>query len=369
MSDLYMAFDPSSSGSKAFYTGNPFKCEWMFQEPVVVPVSKSAIEQYQSLPMLSTDITRSSWIEVKGNSYAVGSMASDYFYGSDKIKTLKFEMAIYKIVAMVGAIGAIKQFPKKFTLSLGVLLPYCEYADRKLLKELLSEVLSEFSFRGTLYQVKLVSFNCLPEGSGLLMRGLEPRSALKEKNILVLMVGYRNASVLVIKRGVMEQMQTTELGFIRFLEMLERATSGVKSSELVGPVCAAGHKINRTPLKSLLKTTDSSLQGTELKLLMKEIKNASGQYWLQLTDWLKSRQFSNLDQVVLAGGTSRYYQPQLEKWFRPLPVTWGEELEASASKVLAEQGQQLNLSWRMTDIYGYFFYMYSTVKKQASKIA
>jgi hypothetical protein len=43
-----MAFDPSASLNKAFYTREPFKVEWLIMEPEVIKVPKSGIEQYEA---------------------------------------------------------------------------------------------------------------------------------------------------------------------------------------------------------------------------------------------------------------------------------------------------------------------------------
>ncbi|MDJ0510585.1 MAG: ParM/StbA family protein [Crocosphaera sp.] len=369
MTDLVLAFDPSSSDSKGFYTTYPFKCEWLVMEPIVVRVEKTAIEQYEKNKISTGDETRNAWLEVDENYYAVGWLAQQHFHGLDKILTLKFETAIYKVLAMVGAIAKRKNLPTRFRLGLGVLLPYGEYPDRYRFKEKLAEALSSFRFRGRKYEVTLSGFNCLPEGGGLLMRGVEPSSLVKQKKVLILMIGYRNASILITDKGELARPFTTDLGFIRMLEMVERGSSGLSARELLVPICQAGEKVRTQSLKPLLKTTVPSLQKESLEQLRRTIINARQQYWNLLSDWLSNSYLPQVDKVVLAGGTSRYYQKSLEKWFSPQSITWGEELEKQVHSVIGEQGLEQGLAWRMTDVYGYFFYLQSVLKKTDKQAA
>ncbi|MGH2416458.1 MAG: ParM/StbA family protein, partial [Microcystaceae cyanobacterium] len=158
MADLCLAFDPGSSLSKGIYTLKPFKMEWLVMEPEVVQVPYVGIEQYESNRIGNPHPENQAWIERQGNYYAVGFLARKRFYGRVALKEVKYRQAVDKVLAMVGAIASSKRLPREFSLSLGILLPFGEYEDRKRFKELMAEALENFSFRGQLYRVKLEQF-------------------------------------------------------------------------------------------------------------------------------------------------------------------------------------------------------------------
>ncbi|MGH2413875.1 MAG: hypothetical protein ACRDEA_09340, partial [Microcystaceae cyanobacterium] len=152
MSELFMAFDPSSSLSKAFYTIEPFELEFLAMEPEVIQVSTSSIEQYlSSRPFTAAFAENEAWLEVGGNCYVVGFLAREHFCGNQALRVLKYERAVPKVLAMVGAIAAKKRLPQAFELELGILLPYGEYKDGERFESLVAVALSDFSFRGRRY--------------------------------------------------------------------------------------------------------------------------------------------------------------------------------------------------------------------------
>lgn len=369
MADLYLAFDPSSSGSKAFYTLESFSLEWLFMPPVVIEVEHEVIKDYEHNRIGILDEERCAWIAIKSKCYAVGELAQDYFYGNDKILALKCETALYKVLAMVGAIASQKKLPSKFSLALGILLPKSEYADRASLAESLREALECFSFRGQSYQVDLVAFNCLPEGAGILMRGVEPHSLVERGKILILMMGYRNSSILITDKGALKRSFTTNYGFVRMLEMVAQGTSGIPMVEMVAPIYNAGMRVLSNELAPLLQSTQPSRRKLELASIRQTVLKARKQYWALISDWLIHSKLPPVEQVILAGGTSRYWKQKLETFFAPQPTSWALQLEQNAQAAIGEEGIREGLSWRMTDIYGYFFYVHSLLQKMESQIA
>lgn len=365
MADLCLAFDPSSSESKGFYTLKPLKVEWLFMEPYAIEVPKVGIEQYEANRMGEAYPENQAWIEVKGKYYAVGLLARKRFYGDAALRELKYERAVYKVVAMVGAIAAKKKLPSSFSLSLGILLPYGEYQDRERFKSLIASALEEFSFRGQRYRVILENFNCLPEGAGILLRGLEANVNLKETNVLVVMVGYRNASFLLWEKGQLSRGETTELGFVRLLERIKESTSGLTLTELLIPVSQAGSQIKTNPLQSLVKSENIEFKQAELKQIVEATAMARPQSWASLSNWLKSRKFPILDHAAIGGGTGYYYSQELEgllMGFSPLDATrtrihWGKNLERQIAKLLGKKCYQMFWRYRLTDVYGYFFFL------------
>jgi Actin like proteins N terminal domain len=357
MADLCLAFDPSSSTSKALYAFSGGKLEWMTMEPEVIEVPEVGISQYETNRIGESEPHNQAWVEVKGKYYAVGFLAKNRFYGQETLRELKYASAIYKVLAMVGAIAATKKLQSQFSLSLGILLPYGEYKDRERLKKLMAEALADFAFRGQRYRVVLKSFNCLPEGAGILLRGLDASVNLKQTSVLVVMVGYRNASYLLWERGELSRGETTPLGFVRMLERVVEATSGLTTSELVAPVYQAGSQINSKLLWQVVKSTERSQQEEEVKQLVEAIKTARPQYVKMLSIWLTSRKFPKVNHVILSGGTSDYCRSELEKLFPAPQIHWGKNLEKQILKLLGKKPYLESFRSRFTDVYGYFFYL------------
>jgi hypothetical protein len=357
MTDLCLAFDPSSSVSKAIYTLKPFKVEWLFMEPEAIEVPDVGIEQYEANRIGEAEPENQAWIEVKGKYYAVGLLARNRFYGDAALKELKYERAVYKVLAMVGAIAAKKKLSTTFSLSLGILLPYGEYQDRERFKSLIASALENFSFRGQCYRVILENFNCLPEGAGILLRGLEASVNLKQTNVLVIMVGYRNASFLLWEKGQLSRGETTELGFVRLLERVKESTSGLTLTELLVPVTEAGSQIETSQLRSLVKSSNVEGQQTELRQVVEAIAMARPQIWASLSNWLQSRKFPTIDHVAIAGGTSYYYRQELKSLWTRARIHWGKNLEKQIIKMLGKSCYQVGWRYRLTDVYGYFFFL------------
>ncbi len=367
MAQLTIAIDPSSSLTKAFYTVNGgYSPELIVMEPEVVPVNDHLIEQLQQTSFKASDPTDTAYIEVDGKQYAVGWMAKQRLLAMAKLSLLKFEEAIYKVLALVGAIATRKDLGTSFNCAIAILLPVGEYSDRVRLKGILQKALAHFKFRGESISVTLTAFNCLPEGAGLLLKGVDSRTSAQLERVAIIMVGYRNASFLLTQRGQMVRGVTTPYGMIRLVELVESGTSGLSAAQLIGPIYQAGASVKQTPLKSLVQTRTPQLRSAETKSLQQVVKAAREQYWELLSDWLSGLQIPSVDVLILAGGTASYYQTELEKMYSRHSISWGDRLEKQLRKNLGEQIERQQLQWRLTDIFGYFYWVHSVLKQTES---
>ena len=354
MTALCLAFDPSSSLSKGLYAIGSGEMQWLSMEPEIIQISETAISQYRKRPFSCAQPENEAWVQVGHLSCAVGYLARERFRANPAVRVLKADRARYKVLAMVGAIAAQNHLPSHFDLELGILLPYGEYEDRTNLRRLLAEDLADFKFRGQQYQVRLSQFDCLPEGGGLLMRGLQPGNQGMQG--LVIMVGYRNASYLLMDRGSFQRGETRDLGFVQMLERVMESTSGLTPLEMAGPICQAGKRVNRTPLKPLCRGQEGTLNNERLRRLITSVKAARKEYWQILSDWLNTCQFPLSQTVILSGGTAFYYQEELEKYFLQQggQISWGNHLEERLQLLL---GQSDALKFRLTDVCGYFYWL------------
>lgn len=366
MADLTIAFDPGSSLSKVFYTLKSFNPELLLMEPEVAQVPQQSLEAYEESCIGSPEPENSAWVEYKGQYRAVGFLAQNRFYASLKLEEPKFELALYKTLAIVGAIAQKHSLANGASIRLGILLPFGEYSDRKLFCELVTEALALFRFRGSERSFSLSSFVCRPEGFGLISRGRKPGSSLKERTIAVVMIGYRNISVLVMNRGIISKGMTEDLGFNKLIEIVQRLVSGQKSMKLAAAICKAGSKISTKALAHLVRVGEPSLRDKELSQIKAAIATAREEYWITLSSWLLSHVPTDIDEMIFAGGTAYYLSRELNGLFPDVEKTWCDELEEQVNRHFLTKISQNGLSFRLTDNYGLFYYICGTSERIVS---
>lgn len=366
MARIALAFDPSASMSKGMYavteaainTAQPPK--WMVMEPEVVESTQAEIEAYEQQKIGQSQPENEAWLTLGKQHYAVGYLARSQFNGWERHRELKYELAVYKVLAMVGAIATQYHLSNQCRLDLGLLLPYGEYEDRSRFERLLREALLQFSFRGRPFWIELESLICLPEGGGLIVRGLTKDP--KQHSALVLMVGYRNVSYLRQERGQIVEGQTANLGFLQLLEKICQMTSGYTPVQLIEPVFQAGATVERKILKPLIRSRHPLAQKSELNELVAAVKAARKTHYNNLITWLESRRLPQVDEVVLSGGTAHYYRSELSEYFPR--GHWAEYLEQDLQKrVLAEAYR-----YRLTDLYGFWFYLNHQIRRAALSV-
>lgn len=371
MADLTLAFDPSSSLSKGIYTLKEFKQEWLVMEAEVIDVTKTAIKEYESQKLTQEELPLSSaWVEYGAEITAVGILARR-FHATEAWRELKYERAVPKVLAMVGAIATLKRLPSSFSLNLGMLLPYIEYTDGERFHSLIEKALKNFKFKRKSYQVRLEKFHCAPEGAGILMRGLpEPKSQTENTvSALVLVLGLRDFSYLLMEQGQIKDADTEKLGLIRLLEIVKQSTSGLSLPELIEPVSLMMQTGDINCLNPLLKSSSLSQRRSELNTLTKGITNAKKQHWGMLHNWMTTRKFPSVLQVSITGGTSRSYQKEFINYFPKEPINWCERIESAVSQLLSTQLWEKKYKYRFTDVYCYFYYvMYHFAERPLSLV-
>jgi hypothetical protein len=248
--------------------------------------------------------------------YAVGYLASSQFYGNAGLSSFKYERAFPKTLAAVWAVahrlGLTKK--KKISAAIGVLLPAGEYENASRLKELITEGLDNFSTPTGTMSVSLSHYESKPEGGGVLMVYATSQDAavLKSKTVAVVMVGYRNASILVSERGVVGKRLTSPLGFIRLVELVERRISTlVGTARLAAAIARAGESIQTAPLMPLAMSSQKESRLSEVEKLVGAIESSRDQYLHSLSSWLRENLPKELDEVILCGGTAYYLRDSL----------------------------------------------------------
>jgi hypothetical protein len=379
MKELTIAFDMSSSLLKAIYTTDSQSGEMkLLTLPVeVIPVTPEWIELHRKTSAFDIAGGENIHVRVGRSHYAVGRLAKEGMGARDSLREVKAERGVIRTVAMVGAIAARERLPESFRVRLGVLLPYGEINDREVFGKKVGEALKEFGFKGRDYRVELTRLSCLPEGSGVLLRGKTVGKPLETCELLILSIGYRNASYLLYRSGKVVEGDTTELGFHDLLKNIVSMTSGLKVEELL-PLVLKYKKYKRqnltnrefiemeeeTFLKIIKKSEDL---GAARRKLIRAIRVADEGYWLTLSDWLTTRRFPKVDEVILTGGTANYLRFELENYFKRERKSWGDNIEKIVRNRLVSDNEYLEkYRYRLTDNCGFFFYLnYDRTRKLA----
>lgn len=353
MTDLFVCLDPGGSQTKIIYQlGGDEKPRYLLMSPEVEKIYQRDLDFYfNSKGWIGyPDPTQQAWIQVEQKIYVVGAFAN-HFDPSDRLKELKYENALYKVLAAVGVIVEKHDLPhkKKLKLQLALLLPANEYNDRQRFQERLAQLLESFSFRGKVVRFKMERFLCRPEGGGLISIAVIHHGIdwLRERNVGALMLGHRNVSALYFESGEMKRIDSPLMGFSNFLDGVVALTSGLEREQLNRAIydCldAAGNSIllgndclvtdnsqinyqkrpdweNYKAIQNLATANDFDLWDSELLQIVNAIKSVRFQYWLKLQKWINRIFERSLDAVVISGGAARFLEPELEYHFNCEPI-------------------------------------------------
>ena len=350
---LFLAVDLGASGTKVVgsVSGRP-ECKALLMKPHCVIVSNQEL-----LPLNPNFDEHSTWIEFGEKHYAVGNLAEIRFDATNQLKPAKFATAVPKICAAIGIIAQKFSLPDKFNLSLSFVLPPAEWEHRNITIERLNAAIKDLDTPRGKIKVKLLQVNPYPEGMGILLgQNLE-----LEKNgiITVVMLGFRNTSILSSNNGIVNRPHMSDLGFYELLKNIAGKT-GYKIEEMIEPVfeykgdkkslelytgwlvdsqrklatsatyyserssIEADIKEYKERIKELKLSIEKILSGllrcsgvdreVELKCLIKSIDLATDEYWLKLSVWLEEMMPSQSYTICLSGGTANYFTEELKKF-------------------------------------------------------
>ena len=325
------------------------------------------------------------WIETGEKVVAIGRMATEY-RGGTKIKPLKADLAVPKIMAMIGAIAQKEKLGKEIDLDIAILLPYSEIASKNDLIANLKEQLVNFEFQGVPLSVKLNQWEIKPEGSGLAMlRYLNNEKRFNQTTQIYLMLGHRNTTLLVFQRGSFSAMHsgTTENGFYDCIDKLREKLPGVDRETVMRAISCQG-KVIRDWQKEIYLFTNrkitidfSQIVRSEESSKIKEANDAFfeslEEYWGLIADWLDETlpAMKLIDELCVCGGgaafLTSYLQKKLEKVeLSQLTKEMNEFWEALGYKE-RDYPQELieqNLIERMLDVWGMFAIFSNYLERQ-----
>ena len=351
--DLTMVLDFGGSATKGVYADASLNERLLCMEPEVISLPKGAIANYEQTKLGSAIAADSAWVSVdEEQCYVVGYLAQSRFNGNPGLSSLKYERAFPKTLAAIWVAAQELRLKSKFSVALAILMPASEYESGKQLHELLVDGLKNFDTPTGKMKVTLTEFQCKPEGGGVYMiHRHHLGNDARRKTIAVVMVGYRNASVLLSNRGQVGQRTTSKLGFIRLVELVEGRIAGLPSTaQLARAIAIAGVRVNPSYLAPLAMSSVAEARAQETKKLVEVINACRVEYASALCSWLREvlpRQIT-LDEVILCGGTAEYMRSELENHFAYTEVSWNGNI------ALPEHLQDSDLGSRLCDAYGLF---------------
>lgn len=349
--DLICVLDLGGSMTKIFFGDLSGGCWLLCMEPEVMEVPESAIVSYKRTKLGNAQPKDSAYVGVGDDYYAVGYLAQTQFFGNAGLSEPKYERALPKTLAAVWVASRQLTLGNQFNVAIGVLLPPGEYEDRERLEALLRSALARYQTPTGTLKVNLSQFNCKPEGGGIYLMYCADRSTeVKRCVCAVVMVGYRNASVLVSNRGQVGQLKTSNLGFIRMVELVQQRSSGLEATALAEAMATAGESVDIRPLRRLFQDADTDLRREKVDKLSQVIKEARTEYATMLKSWLKEALPQRVDEVVLCGGTADYLHRELNEHFPATPITWHADID------IPEELDQSKMGNRLADVYGMYLY-------------
>ena len=346
---LSVALDFGASGLKCIYqlAGLPTN-SILYMEPPVIEASAQELKSiYKGLGGVLPE--NKAWVGIDNDYRAVGYLAQTKWEPVPQLKQKKHSLAIYRVLAAIWVIKERLSLPDSFECSIAVLLPPSEMSDSQTFLKNLRSALKNFTTPTGKLKIKMRSKGiiCIPEGCGILTLYYNKYEAIAQKNTtLVLMLGYRNASVLVSSRGIPSTNESTNLGMNIFLDILSKYTSGLSHDLLV-------KILNKPQLKllDLIPLTEKHLEiearTQEAKKILDAIEISKAEYASRLKQWISEKLPSEVHHIVIGGGTAGFISPQLEDLFPANPIIWNGDFSAPS-----HWEQEEIFSNRFADIYG-----------------
>jgi hypothetical protein len=358
--DLIVAIDFGGSATKILVSTPAWDMLTLCMEPEVIQVDKPLLDDYEASKLGQAVEKNRAWVGYNERYYAVGYLAQYKFAGTPGLSELKYERAIPKALAAVWVAANHFKLNKKFNVAIACVLPPGEYADAGSVEARLREALERYETPTGILQVKLTHFNCKPEGGATyMMIAKNQRDSLLAKVVAVIMVGYRNASILISNRGEVGSFMSSDLGFIQLVNGVCAKTSGQTPELLTPAIFAAGETLETKCLFRLVRSTDEQRQGEELEQIRQAITASRKEYFLKLSSWLKEYLPRGVDEVVLCGGTVDYLASEFKGYFQWTPIQWHGGVTVPSELDCHGFGN------RLVDVYCLFVYFRKSVLKLA----
>jgi hypothetical protein len=358
---LYVSLDYGASCIKAFFGLTSSGYQILTMPPQSIELDKSLLPE----PTEDPNYENRAWVGISERYYAVGNLAKTYSAISAR-KPLKSESVREKTCAVVSIAAQMLKLGNKFKLVLNYVLPPGELGDsanRNLLMAEFKSALKDFDSPSGRMRVNLISCSGYPEGMGLLLFHRRHFSESVSKTIALFMLGFRNSSVFYSRKGVVSGYETNDLGFSFHIKHIASQSPGYNIDELIEPVYTYQRQSSdETLFKSILKRRPEQ-QDVELANLKEVIKVSKGYYWTMIKTWIDECLDSDINRVIICGGTADYLKSDLADYLNPkFPATSSGKSRVyfHSSINLPAEVQAKKMGNRLADIYCLWLEHFST---------
>ncbi|PAX57120.1 ParM/StbA family protein [Brunnivagina elsteri] len=350
--EVILTLDFGGSGTKGIVQIRGGKPTVLWMEPAVIEANPIFLRD-KAHNLGNTYPENAAWVGIGEDYRAVGYLARTVYRATLGLKPRKYELAVYKTLAVVWTIAEKFKLLDSFSVSLALLLPPGEFEDSAFLKPMLKDALDEFDTPMGIMRVHLIGYECFPEGGGIYaMYCKNTGEAIRRKVIALVMLGYRNASAIVSRRGILNRGKTANLGMVRMVDLVMERTSGYESEELLEAIIAAGSEPKAQHFYHLCNSKMNF--NRQIEQIIFAVNSARDEYINSLANWLKEvlPTKNELDEVIICGGTADYLRDDLDAIFPVTPVVWHGGVEIS--KILNEQwlGNRLADVWALSVYHG-----------------
>ena len=365
MKTLNIATDFGASLGKAVYQGGSNEPSLILLKPEVISMPRTSIEAYQkSFSLGNTHPEETAWVKIKDEYFVLGELARHRFKVEANLNEPKYNKAICQCLAIIGsAIQREGEIPSSFNLA--TLLPFDEFRYKERFQEQVRSALESFTFRGKDYSLKLDKFVCLPEGSGLYLRGrqgngLEKLANYKDITIAIVMMGYRNISLMIMDKGIPKVKETTFQGFAQMIELIKERVAVVNEPALIRAMSKPNLRQRKKALSQIAICNDLISKTREIEGLSEAIEDAKKEYLTVVTNFLNANLNSYaVNEFVVGGGTANYLKRELRRYFQSWgqTISWADNLEQSIKRNFGEKIERESLEYRLCDVYGLLYFL------------
>ncbi len=340
--DLVVAIDLGASQTKVIAMQYPqSEPVVVCMEPEVADVSLESLKECE----VGGKPEDGCWIGLPSReNYAIGFLARYKFGGNSLLKELKYDVAVPKICGLLWVLYEKWKLPNKLSVALAVLLPPSEGCDRTLLETKLNVALSNFSTPTGTMHVKLVLFDAMQEGAGILFnRRLVLGEEFKNRTVAIAMIGYRNASIFVVARGVLSPGVSSDFGMAWMVDAFVRRCSGLSKEDprIVQALVGAGDECSSEMLAKLSRKRKPFEIAADATSMAESALRSRDDYARALIRWLSQQLPADVDEIILCGGTAEYLRKELETHFSNKTLIWDGGVEIPSSLDTAGMGNRI----------------------------
>jgi len=346
---LLVAIDFGGSGTKAIGSpgpdGTPQSC---LVYPEQCEVRRDSLDSLTHAAV--ADPENRIWVGTKdGRHTAIGSLAREHFQGNAKLSSLKGEIAVPKALGILWLFKERFQLPASFRTVARLLLPPGEFSNRTRLVADLQEAASQFETPSGTLNIEFDDLSCLPEGGGI-YAGILARNAtlLRNNEVAIVMLGYRNVSQLLSRRGIVGSGISEELGMVRLVRGIASRMSGLAENRIAEALANWQLTQNDRSLAQLCRSRSRSARRAELGELKQAFAAAREDYLYELKSFFEERLPMSCDTVVWCGGTAQFLRNELGRIVPEVESQWHGNLQ------VPEEVDTAGLKERLCDAYGIY---------------